>query len=242
MISSLLFLRSTFLPQKPEVVRILGNILRAPRGHYSRNSTDLFSPNRETQLDYAHGLLSVMAALLIFWLFWAFVLFVFKFRGEEFGCAAGLPFSSQDQDEEVSTDDDEEESSVSSLGSLSRTLSENSGTKLIQTNAVAVKGISKNQIKAKKNKKNHVKRAKKTGKDRVLHRRETRSRLCFMFSGSFASISVPLILVLSFGPLKQAMNDSNDVVAVRIFLSYGIFIVCSELCSKFICILFTAGQ
>ena len=197
---------------QPNVVRIVGNFLRFPRGQYSRNFTDVFSSSRDVQHMYTDGLISVMVSFLILVLFWMFVLCVFKFRGEEFGCAAGRPFSSAEvEDDEVSTDD-EEVSLVSSLGLFSRTDSEKSVTKLIKKkNSSFSTNDGENATHPSTPEK---KQAKVAGAEQMVQRRGRRTRFCFILSSLLAYTCVPLILVLSFGPMKEAANVANEVAEV----------------------------
>ena len=203
---------------QPNIVRIIGNALRFPRGQYSRNFADVFSSSREVQHSYTDGLLSIMVSFLILVLFWAFVLCVFKFLGEEFGCAAGRPFSSsseEEDDDEVSTDD-EEVSLVSSLGLFSRTDSEEkSVTKLIKKKNSSFStndGEGATHPTTPKEK-----RAKVAGKEQIVQRRGRRTRFCFFLSSLLAYTCVPLILVLSFGPMKEAANVAHEVTEVGPF-------------------------
>ncbi len=202
---------------QPNVVRIIGNALRFPRGQYSSNFADVFSSSRDVQHRYTNGLLSVMVSFLILVLFWAFVLCVFKFLGEEYGCAAGRPFSSssEEEEDEVSTDD-EEVSLVSSLGLFSRTDSEEkSVTKLIKKKNSS---FSTNDGEGATDPTTpERKRAKAAGKEQIVQRRGRRTRFCFLLSSLLAYMCVPLILVLSFGPMKEAADVANEVTEVRAF-------------------------
>jgi hypothetical protein len=214
---SLRFHPYTTFSIQPNVVRITGNALRVLRGRYSSNFTDVFSPNREVQHEYTNGLVAVTFAFVIILLFWVFVLFTLKFLGSEVGCAAGLPFfSSQAVDDEISTDDDEA-SLVSSLDLGSRADSqENSVTKLIKKKARSNSFSSNDNGDVTAPTKPEGKKKSVNRKDQVVQRRERRTRRCFMLASILAFACVPVILVLSFGPMREAANNSKDLAEVRI--------------------------
>ena len=51
-----------------------------------------------------------------------------------------------------------------------------------------------------------------------INPRENRTRLCFVIFASIALICVPLILVFSYSPMKEATDGSDELILVRITL------------------------
>lgn len=157
-----------------------------------------------------------MVSFLILFLFWAFILFALKVRGGDLGCAAGVPFLSYEEDGEISTDDDEA-SFLSSLGSNSHTdESEQHSVAQLLNNKDNLNTFSGDETGdvidptvSTQNKKGKGK------KNNIVNPRERRTRFCFMITCLLALACVPLILVSSFGPMKEAIDSSNDLAEVR---------------------------
>jgi hypothetical protein len=203
----------------------MGNLLRGPRGRYSTNFTDVFSSDREVQYEYVNGLLAVMISFTVVLIFWVFVLFVLKFRGDV-GCASGQPFQTKEDDEDLISTDDDMGDSFGSLGSASRTDSQagddNSVSKLIK-NKDNLQNLSAdgsdgeggpptdNTTRNGESFENHSQTVKKQA---PKNQRERRTRFCFLVCSLVSFICVPLILVLSFGPLKEAAQTSDELAVV----------------------------
>lgn len=203
----------------PEIVRSMGNLLRAPRAHYSTNFTDLFSSDRQVQYHYVNGLLAVMVSFVVVIVFWTFILFVLKFRGSEVGCASGRAFlNKQTGEEESSTDEDD--GSFSSAGSRG-TSQQGSIAKLIKRKEGLDNFLSADtegedgpptdpMTKADEG---SFDDASGTGKvSRQIHPRERRTRFCFLLFCVVALVCVPTILVTSSGELKKAAETSHEPV------------------------------
>eukprot|EP00934_Nitzschia_sp_Nitz4_P001509 Nitzschia sp. Nitz4//scaffold120_size68122//47760//50556//NITZ4_006052-RA/size68122-augustus-gene-0.59-mRNA-1//-1//CDS//3329534302//1509//frame0 len=202
--------------EAPRVVEIVGSILRAPRGQYSTNFTDVFSSERDEQLQYVHGLLAMMVAFMVLFIFWAFVLCVFKFKGQEVGCASGRAFLVFRDDEDNIPVTDESESYSSSGGYPHPDSFDSRGT-----------DEQKNQPETPKSPKYTKEELFHDGDsydshpeeildlDRaplIAHRREKRTRLCFLVASLLALICVPIIMVRTYAPLKDATVSSKTTV------------------------------
>ena len=202
-------------------------MLRGPRRHYSTNFADVFSPDREEQHQYVDGLLAMMVAFLLFFILWVFVLLALKFRGKDVGCASGQAFRTKEEEEDLESTDDDDASIVSSIGSSSRGSShpedENSVSKLI---AAEAKKNSSNDEEGGPPTDDITRPADEASFDdgsenahlRLVrtNQREKRTRFCFLVFGLLSLICVSVILVTSFGPLKEASITTGQQVTVRI--------------------------
>lgn len=200
----------------------MGNLLRVPRVNYSTNFTDIFSSDRQVQYHYVNGLLAVMVSFIVILIFWVFVLFVLKFKGQEVGCASGQAFLTKHDGEDVASTDDDE-ASFSSFGSRSAS-QQNSVSKLIKQKDSLENFLSldtEGEDGPPTDPMTRVEDSRSFDNDAGLdpplpdiNPRESRTRFCFLFFSLLALICVPTILVTSFGPLKDAVQTSNELVAV----------------------------
>lgn len=199
-------------------------MLRGPRERYSTNFTDVFASDREVQYQYVNGLLAVMVAFVIVLIFWIFVLCVLKFKGDDVGCASGQPFQSYEGEEDLDSTDDE---SFCSLGSASHTDSqaedENSVSKLISKNKDNLQNFSEEENaggggpptgNTTRDEESFVNHSSAVKNHATKNRRERRTRFCFLMASLLSLVCVPLILVLSFGPMKEAVHTSDGLVIV----------------------------
>lgn len=220
-------------------------MLRGPRGKYSTNFTDVFSSDREVQYKYVNGLLAVMISFVILLIFWIFILGVLKCKGHEVGCASGQPFRTQEDEEDLGSTDDDMEDSFSSLGSGSQTGSrsgdENSVTKLI-TDKDNLQNLSAEETAGDggpptdnmtRDDGSYDGPSQPVKKQVQVNERERRTRFCFLVFSLLSLTCVPLILVLSFGPMKEATQSSDQLVLVSVrgpvFASWIIYVWRSEL-------------
>ncbi len=212
-------LQFTILTQ-PNIVRSMGNMLRAPRVHYSTNFTDVFSSDRQEQYHYVNGLLAVMVSFVVVLVFWVFVLLVLKFKGQEVGCASGQAFLAKRDGEDVSSTDDDE-GSFSSIGSRAAS-QQNSISKLIKRKESLDNFLSNDTEGENGPPTDPMTRVDDSrsfeNESRVpfINARERRTRFCFIVCSLLSFICVPTILVTSFSPLKEAAQTSNELVAVSI--------------------------
>lgn len=234
----------------------MGTMLRGPRGQYSTNFTDVFSSDREEQYQYVNGLLAVMVSLFIFFAFWVFVLCVLKFRGDDVGCASGQAFlTKRNEDEDVHSTDDDDGSFLSSIGSASQPSidpdDENSVTKLTSHAKETSSNDSLEDFfeKGRAPPTNNMTRPDdNTSFDDSnnsftrlrlsrVNQRERRTRFCFLLVGLLSLVSVPVIFVTSFGPLKEAAGATDELVLVSVLKVCGrnirfVTMLSQQLCSS----------
>ena len=178
------------------------------------------------QYQYVNGLLAVMVSFVILLIFWIFVLCVLKCRGDDVGCASGQPFQSQrgddDDDEDLSsTDDDMENDGLSSIGSASNSDSKEDSVSKLITNKDNLQNLSAEEKPGDGPPTDNLTRDESyetpsptVRKQSKINQRERRTRFCFMMFSLLSLICVPLILAISFRPLKGATQTSDDLIVV----------------------------
>lgn len=205
----------------------MGAILRAPRAYYSTNFTDVFSPEEKIQYEYVNGLLAVMVAILALLLCWAFVLVVLKFKGKEVGCASGNAFLSRTMDsidDIPSTDESESFNSMGSSSSFSD--GEKSIEKLVARHreqhgessdmvGEQIDGMRDEEGSFNSNPDEILTNV--AGPQKLTNRRECRTRSCFLFFALISLLCVPLILIHSFGPMREVAQESSGVILVSYY-------------------------
>ncbi len=198
---------------------MIGSLLRGPReiGH-SVQFSDLFSDVQEEQRAYFDGLSSVPIIFGSLFLAWAFVTILLKCKGKEVGCASGRAFVS------VLSEDENEEDLEKPEGELSSTSSESNGESSDDSGVkplfVGPGGFamlhSDSDVKDEKEhcgkkllkciKRNKEKEdADSTG----INKLERGTRLSFLFFASIALVCAPLCIVLTFGPLREAVATES---------------------------------
>jgi hypothetical protein len=201
---------------KPNILQIVGTVLRLPRLKYSRDFA-LFvtsAPNTKLHESYKAGLVLLAYMIGGILLLWAFILIWLKLQGKSVGCAAGFAFvqnSKRDKNEaqdvsetsEYAGDQTWEERQLPETESLPnpREMDEDANCSFeIGLSQVNVNEHSLDETVAPT-------------------QRERRTQVCFFFFGLVTLVCVPLILVVAFKPLVNAsaeskvyIHDSRDVI------------------------------
>ena len=226
----------------------MGSMLKAPRSWHSTDFASVFSKNREEQIDYVDGILVAGVIMFSIFLIWAFTLIVLKVKGREVGCASGRAFHTEKIDEQDIQSTDSSENSYYSATSTNvgneSSRNNNDGEPNNNNNNNNNKGLKEElleDIGIGSNEENEDDsyvdddRSLSQSDDydsqdgwlsvdddevrRAINPREKRTRFCFLVFSFIALLCVPIILIFSFGPLKEATTASDDIVFVSSFPS-----------------------
>ena len=192
----------------------LGKILRAPRSGQSTSFADGVSPDQSMQEDYVRGLIVVTCIIGSFAVLWFLILLILKFKGDKVGCASGQPFRRRPEEEIISFTES------SSLGEDSG-YSENGSPDPIR-DATDPEDFHASEASASfdndSNYHGDGDNWSKEEEDEALNseptEREFRTRLVFLFFCCVVLICIPCILVFSFGPMKEALQTSDNTMMV----------------------------
>ena len=168
------------------------------RFHGSTSFADLVSPNKEDHSSYINGLILFASILGSFFMLWASILLYLKYKGQNMGCAAGIPFHMKKQgptdrlaDSHPSTDVEDFESS--STGS--------------KKNAEADHMALTSTIES----------LKATDDDKTtawVNRRQRRTRIAFFCSGIVALLCTCMLVAYSFSPIRGTIAGSDELIKV----------------------------
>jgi hypothetical protein len=212
---------------------------------HTGNFSYVFSPIREQQLEYVDGILVVSSIFCLAWVLWAFTLLVLKFKGKQVGCASGRAFVTvrsedafdnenknkhvEDTQEDIystskSSGDDlshrndpfppqsscrRSKYSQRSRQQLGSTADDDHSSEMLSQNSGWISGTFSD---------NHGDKLREFENEPVMliiNPRESRTRLCFIVYASICLLCMPLIMVFSYGPMKEATDGSDDLILVR---------------------------
>jgi hypothetical protein len=155
--------------------------------------------------------------LFLIFMTWTLLLLVLKFKGSEVGCASGRAFyrPREDSSSVLSTDSEDLHSSSEEFESHHPdSLERHIGRQRLDTgsrgevDSYSEYGSQEGWVSSP------------SGPSFLrVSTRERRTRSAFLAFSFVALVSVPFILVFSFGPMKEAARSSNDIVLVSSFLS-----------------------
>jgi hypothetical protein len=198
-------------------------MLRGPRGHYTTNFADLFSSDTELQHSYVDGLLVIGVFFLVVLVVWSLILIVLKLKGNEVGCASGQAFQAEieiagDDRDLQSTDSSE---SCSSIGVESESECDDAPERHIAKHT-SDDGRANNNFDHQyeeadddyASQEEWLNKNDGAPSQKKISQRERRTRICFLFFSLVSLVCVPLILVFSFGPIKEATRTSDDILLV----------------------------
>eukprot|EP00339_Tiarina_fusa_P000642 CAMPEP_0116998862 /NCGR_PEP_ID=MMETSP0472-20121206/1785_1 /TAXON_ID=693140 ORGANISM="Tiarina fusus, Strain LIS" /NCGR_SAMPLE_ID=MMETSP0472 /ASSEMBLY_ACC=CAM_ASM_000603 /LENGTH=923 /DNA_ID=CAMNT_0004698141 /DNA_START=148 /DNA_END=2919 /DNA_ORIENTATION=+ len=205
----------------PGIVRLMGSILRIPRRWHETDFSYVFSTDKDLQHEYVDGLL--VAANIFFMIFcaWAFILVVLKVKGKEVGCASGRAFHTEKIDEDMQSTDSSESyfsSSVdndSSKGGIIELERERSTDKILDSHS-----SFEDERDGSEGSHGSQEYGSQDGWLSVgeiqsrVNPRERRTRFCFLVFALVSLLCVPLVLIFSFGPIKEAARASDDLLLI----------------------------
>ena len=203
----------------------MGKLLRTPRefGH-SVQFSDLFSPFQSERKAYVDGLSAVPVIFFSLFFAWVFITLLLKVKGAEVGCASGrafVTFRSDDDDDDESDASDEEkpESDLASTSESSNaeTISESSvkplflgpGGEMMENSDADIIHDEKDHCGKKFLRCMRRNNTKKATKDSGINKVERRTRFSFLVFASIALICAPLNLFLTFGPLREVVEETS---------------------------------
>ena len=203
----------------------LGSILRASRAaSYSTKFSDIFSDDAEVQHKYAKGLVAVGFFFIVFYVIWAFVLIVLKFKGRDVGCASGRPFQKIKIDNTFSTDSSSggeysvEDDLSSNLGPIDEVHPQEDYDSAGSPGYDEYEGEEHSQESWISEREERIRRLKEPEILLIENPREKRTRSAFLLFSVLSLALVPFILVFSFSPMKEATDGSRQNIMVSLFL------------------------
>ena len=182
------------------------------------------------QHKYAKGLVAVGFFFIVFYVIWAFVLIVLKFKGRDVGCASGRPFQKIKIDNTFSTDsssggeysveDDlssnfDHREDPSQLHGREMPLSDYDSTGSAEYSNYEGENHSQGSWVSEREARMRHHHYKDQTFAQLENPREKRTRGVFLLFSVISLVLVPFILVFSFGPMKEATDGSKQVILVR---------------------------
>jgi hypothetical protein len=145
------------------------------------------------------------------------LLIVLKVKGREVGCASGQAFHTENSDDDLCLEStDSSESYSNSMGSDSESHDIDALQHHIDRK-VSGEDFGFEQHYEEENdydsQDGWLSTEGAPSRKKTNHR-ELRTRLCFIFFSFISLLSVPCILVFSFGPMKEATRSSDDILLV----------------------------
>ena len=221
----------------------MGSILRLPRKWHTTDFASFFSTSQAEQVDYVNGILVSGVIVFSVFLLWAFILIVLKVKGKEVGCASGRAFYTETNDDDhhdtQSTDSSDESYSSRENDNFGSSGSSSSNSKERNWNTRNSNLQSKNDFQdddesgsAEYSFDDESDGGRSEDYDsqngwlsadeprRSTNRREKRTRICFLVFSSISLLCVPLILVFSFGPMKETTQITDDLILVSYFFGF----------------------
>lgn len=198
----------------------MGGMLRGLRGKYNTTFAHVFSPDPEEQDEYVNGLLAVMVAFVILFIFWVFILAILKFKGSDVGCASGQAFVSKEveineYDEDFNFPSTDESDSMSSSGSKPRSQSMENDDQLENNLHLRKQKLDSASFYSSGDTFTQTQRT-----IFAVNPREKRTRVCFILFGVAALSCIPIIMSFAYGPFKDATeNTSVFIFDIRDVLS-----------------------
>jgi hypothetical protein len=199
----------------------MGSILRIPRKWHETDFSYVFSTDKDLQHDYVDGLLVAATAFFMVFCAWAFILIVLKVKGKEVGCASGMAFHTEKIEEDIQSTDSSE-SYFSSVDNDSReeaiieVENETTNQEKHDIRSSFEEGCDKSEASQEsQDYDSHDGWLSTGGMQNRVNPREKRTRFCFLVFALISLLCVPLLLVFSFGPMKEVARASDDILLVR---------------------------
>jgi hypothetical protein len=199
----------------------MGSILRIPRKWHETDFSYVFSTDSELQHEYVDGLLFVGTVFFMIFTTWAFILVVLKVKGKEVGCASGRAFQTEKIEEDMQSTDSSESYFASSVDDSCKEASDELEKEI--TNQEICESPSSFEERCDESQTSHESQDYDSqdgwlstgGAQKGVNPREKRTRFCFLVFSLISLLCVPLVLVFSFGPMKEAARASDDILLVR---------------------------
>ena len=207
---------------------VVGALLRGPRevGH-SVNFSDLFSPLQEERRAYVDGLSAVPVIFFSFFLAWAFITLMLKFKGKEVGCASGRAFASHrfehenndlhHENDELPQGKSEEYLASTSESSNADTISETSIKPLfLGPDGAMMKHSDENNDNENHCGKKILRCFRRNNQEGAtdnpeINLLERKTRISFLLFASITLLCTQLSLFLTFGPLREVTEEMSIV-------------------------------
>lgn len=202
------------LLSQPDILDTARYLVDFPRREYSTDFAVFVAGDVEEQEAYASGLVVLGCILASIYVIWWMVLLVLKCKGKSVGCASGRSFRGervrlQDEiDASGSTDVEEEWTSGAENSGDRYDISEEAS---FQSSIKSSENDGQSEVSGSSSEYSAVSRPTT---------RERRTQIAFFVCGLMSLAAVPFVLTLSFSPLKEAVESTeNFLLSSRTILS-----------------------
>jgi F0F1-type ATP synthase assembly protein I len=166
------------------MVSAMHKFFESTRFLHTTSIVDMMSPDFNEQKSYAYGIIFNVSITVLFFVLWATILLILKFKGEDVGCASGRPFLTSTRNEDESLDRNGKSGGSGSTGSDD--FDESSVEFGSDEADEKCKDVTRNR------------------------KRACRSRIAFLLTWITTIACVCIALVFGFSPLKEATANSKD--------------------------------